>query len=443
MNTNDTLVIDALTYGQDAIARTSDGLAVFVEGGAPGDIVEVEYTEKHANFAKARVINIREAGSVRVPIPNELAQVAFAAPWAHIAYEHQLIAKRTNIVEALVRIAKQDRAQAESCVEECAASPHTLHYRNKVEYACDTDAQGRLVVGLTNASDDTVVPIESFALAHKAIARAARKIQGALRYMEGGQPGRLGIHRIGVRHSTHTGACEIALWTTPASFPRKDVARTLGEALDTSSIVRVLADAGHARKIKGVECLSGAGYWHEKLAAFDYRVSAPSFFQVNTEQAQTLVHTVAQGLHVREGMRVADLYCGVGTFSLPLANLGCDCIAVESAGSAVRDLRRNADEAGLWLDIIGGDTARELPELGALDALVVDPPRAGLAEGVAESIAAASPKRLAYVSCDPSTWARDVARLANCGYSLERVRPVDLFPHTYHCELVSFFAKEK
>jgi 23S rRNA (uracil1939-C5)-methyltransferase len=104
-------------------------------------------------------------------------------------------------------------------------------------------------------------------------------------------------------------------------------------------------------------------------------------------------------------------------------------------------LRRNAENAGVFVDVIGGDAARELPELGALDALVVDPPRAGLAQGVAESIAAAGPERVAYVSCDPSTWARDVARLEACGYALQRAIPVDLFPQTYHVETVSFFSR--
>ena len=101
----------------------------------------------------------------------------------------------------------------------------------------------------------------------------------------------------------------------------------------------------------------------------------------------------------------------------------------------------NAERAGADIDIIGGDAARELPELGELDALVVDPPRAGLADGVVASIAAASPRRVAYVSCDASTWARDVARFEEEGYRLIRVTPVDLFPQTYHVEVVSIFER--
>ena len=104
-------------------------------------------------------------------------------------------------------------------------------------------------------------------------------------------------------------------------------------------------------------------------------------------------------------------------------------------------MRRNADENYVDIDVIGGDAARELPELGGLDALVVDPPRAGLADGVPADIAAARPGRVVYVSCNPATWARDVRRFEDVGYRLERVQPVDLFPQTYHVELVSCFVR--
>jgi len=212
--------------------------------------------------------------------------------------------------------------------------------------------------------------------------------------------------------------------------------------MKTTSIVRVMADPGKARKIKGLETLEGKGLWGENLADARFLTSAPSFFQVNTAQAERLVAEVMEGLGDVDGMLVADLYSGGGTFSIPLAKAGADVIAVESAGTSVRDLRRNADMNRVYIEVIGGDTARELPELGELDALVVDPPRAGLADGVVESIAAAAPERVAYVSCNPQTWARDVARFQNAGYQLVSALPVDLFPQTYHVEVASIFSRK-
>ena len=238
-------------------------------------------------------------------------------------------------------------------------------------------------------------------------------LRGALRFAQGADD--LGIFRVGVRHSVRTHSTEVALWTTPAAFPRGHVANILKGSFKATSIVRVLADPGRARKIKGVEVLDGKGFWEEKLLGFTFRVAAPSFFQVNTAQAEKLIGEVIRGLGGEVGdegpvgldeMLIADLYSGGGTFSIPLAAAGADVIAVESAGSSVRDLRRNADANGVDIEIIGGDAARELPELGELDALVVDPPRAGLADGVVESIAAERPERVAYVSCNPAAGAR-------------------------------------
>ncbi len=255
--------------------------------------------------------------------------------------------------------------------------------------------------------------------------------------------GDLGIFRVGVRHSLRTKDTEIALWTSPGSFPRAAVAKTLGDALRTTSIVRVMAEPGKARKVKGVERLSGKGCWEEQLGDFKYFISAPSFFQVNTAQAEKMIKLVIDELDIQEDDIVADLYCGAGTFTLPLADYAEEVFAVESAASSVRDLRRNLEANGTWAEVIGGDSARELPLLGHLDALVVDPPRAGLAKGVAESIASAAPTKLTYVSCDPATWARDVARLRKVGYELVKAHPVDLFPQTYHIETVSIFKRAK
>ncbi len=163
---------------------------------------------------------------------------------------------------------------------------------------------------------------------------------------------------------------------------------------------------------------------------------------MNTAQAEKLVELVLAGLEVDAGDYVADLYAGAGTFTLPLAAAGACVVAVESAGSSVRDLRRNAERAGADIDIIGGDAARELPELGELDALVVDPPRAGLADGVVASIAAVSPRR---------AWPTSAGRRVHLGPRRGPFRagglppyprhPVDLFPQTYHVEVVSIFER--
>ncbi len=433
------VTIDALTHGGAGIGRTNEGKAVFIDATAPGDTVRAQVKADKGSYLIADLIAVEEQGSEREHPTCPFAQACGGCHWQHVSYGAQLAAKRDAVVSSLTRIGKTDPHQAEELVASCAPSKHTFGYRNKIELACSRDARGRLVLGFHSPASRDVVAVGLCPLGVRAIQGAPKALQGALRYLEGDAD--LGIFRVGVRHSPRTKSCEVALWTAPGPFPRAAAAKTIGSALRTSSIVRVIADTGSSRKVKNVEVLSGAGYWEETLGGYPYRVSAPSFFQVNTAQAETLQNIVLDGIEIRDGDVVADLYAGVGTFTLPIAEACGMCTAVESSGPAVRDLRRNAENAGVFVDVVGGDSARELEGLGRLDALVVDPPRAGLADGVAQSIAHAGPARLAYVSCDPATWARDVARLKDCGYVLKRATPVDLFPQTYHVEVASVFER--
>ena len=445
----ETIAIERMGYGPEAVGRLASGKTVFVEGAAPGDVVEAEVVEDKPSFARARVVRVAEPSPSRVaPRWAEPAALA-AAPWQHLAYDAQLAAKRANVVAALSRTGAFDAGAAEDLVADPIPSKRQWGYRNKIELGAGVDARGLLTLGFHAEGSTDVLPAESCPLAHDAIARAPKALRGALRYLQGSDD--LGIYRVGIRTSVRTRQTEIALWTPPSGFPRAAAANMLRTALKgrATSIVRVLAEPGRARKVKRVELLDGSGHWEEELCGARLMASAPSFFQVNTAQAERLVAcavemlggTVKGGLSGLDGQLIADLYAGCGTFSVALAQAGADVIAVESAGSSVRDLRRNAEGNDVDVEVIGGDAARELPDLGDLDALVVDPPRAGLAEGVPADIAAARPDRVVYVSCNPATWARDARRLEDEGYRLERVQPVDLFPQTYHVEVVSLFAR--
>lgn len=443
----ETVTIDRMGYGPEAVGRLADGKTVFVEGGAPGDEAVVEVVEDKPTFARARIVSLEKPSPDRAPARADDA-ASYGASWAHLSYGAQLAAKRGNVVAALSRIGRVDGARAEELVRPCAPSKREWGYRNKLELAAGRDPRGRFLLGFHREGTHDIVAAASCPLAHAAIAKAPASLRGAIGFAEGSQD--LGIYRIGVRHSLRTRELEVALWTKPGSFPRAHVAKTVMSALKATSVVRVLADPGKARKIKGVETLEGRGRWGEELLDMRFETTAPSFFQVNTAQAERLVREVVEGLggalgeegpEGLDGLLVADLYAGGGTFSVPLAVAGADVVAVEAAGTSVRDLRRNADANGVDVDVVGGDAARELPDIDGIDALVVDPPRSGLADGVVESIAAAAPDRVAYVSCNPSTWARDAARFEGAGYRLARVQPVDLFPQTYHVEVASVFER--
>ena len=438
------MVAERMSYGSAAVCRRADGKTVFVEGAVPGDTVSVEVTEEKPSFARGRAVEVLEPSPQRtVPLCTQ-ADVCGGCPWAALSYEAQLEAKRANVVSTLVRTAHIDAGRAEELVGACLPSKRQWGYRNKLEMVSRYDEHGAFELGFfSEGTHDAVMP-STCPVAHKCIELAPKALRGALRFAQGAQD--LGIFRVGVRGSVRTHDVEVALWTPPSAFPRTHVGKLVQSALRATSVVRVLAEPGKERRIKGVERLDGNGFWAEDLAGLRFTATAPSFFQVNTAQAEKLVACVVEGLggeYALSGAYVADLYAGAGAFSIPLALAGADVVAVESAGSSVRDLRRNAERNGADIEVVGGDAARELPDLGELDALVVDPPRAGLAEGVVESIADAAPERVAYVSCDAATWARDVARFEACGYKLQRAVPVDMFPQTYHVETVSLLSRAK
>ena len=430
-----TLSIESLAYGGDSIAHLEDGRTAFVRGGCPGDLVSAEIVEERDRFVRAEVLEIITPSADRVTPPCPYFGACGGCTWQHIAYPAQLAAKRRAVVDALTRIGKI--ADADTLVADTVASPLEYGYRNKIELVADTSS-GRLRIGFHRAGSDEIISVDECLLLPPKLRKAPKALGGALRYIVGEQD--LGIMRVALRAATNARDVEIALWGTPGPFPRKVVATTLGTALKSTSLVRVLnKGTAKERKIAGVEVLAGKGFWRERLLGVTFAISAPSFFQVNTKAAEKMLELVLAGLHPDGMDRVLDLYAGAGTFTLPLAALAGETVAVESASSAVRDLRRNLESEDLWAEVIGGDATRELPELGHFDLAVVDPPRAGLQPEAVTALAGTMARRIAYVSCDPATLARDAEALVANGYRLVSATPVDLFPQTYHVETVAFF----
>lgn len=426
--------VERMAYGADAIAHTDEGKTVFVSGGVAGDVVEARIVSEGESFSHAEVTALLEPSPNRVKPPCPYAEICGGCPWAALAHEAQLAAKRANVVDALVRIGHMDKARAEELVEPCEAPSDPWGYRNKVELAF-TRKKGRAVIGMHDKRGG-VIKVDSCPLLDTRHAKLVKSVSGALGYLSGSHE--LGIERVGIRASRRTRDVEVALWTSTGPFPRAQVAKVIGDATKASSVVRVLLKGSQkARNVSGVERLAGKGYWEERVGEETMAVSAPSFFQVNTAGAQRLVQLVCDGLQLDEDDEAMDLYCGAGTFTLPLARRVGFVSAVESYGPAVRDLRRNLERANLCnVDAVGGDAGREFPDTDA-DVIVVDPPRAGLAESVIERLCEQPARAIAYVSCDPATLARDLARFQSRGvFAPTRITPVDLFPQTYHVETV-------
>ncbi|MDP2180947.1 MAG: 23S rRNA (uracil(1939)-C(5))-methyltransferase RlmD [Actinomycetota bacterium] len=428
------LRIEGLAYGGEGVAHLETGQAAFVAGSCPGDLVDVEITSSHKRLVKAKVTAVIEASPQRVEAPCPYFGECGGCQWQHVSYGTQLSAKRSAVRDALTRIGK---IPAEDLVAESIASPAQYGYRNKIELLAEETPSGT-VLGFAKLGTVELVPIDACMLVDARAQRLPSSLRGALRYVSGSQ--QLGLSRVGIRVARSTKDLEVALWTSPGPFPRQLAARTLAQGTGATNIVRVLTKGpAEQRHVTKVEVFSGPGAWSERFLGQRMLVSAPSFFQVNTAVAEKLVKHVLGKMQVDGTDRVLDLFSGAGTFTLPLAEQAGEVVAVESSRHALNDLRRNLESAQLDAVVEPGDAAYVLPGLGRFDSAVVDPPRTGLGAPTVLALVSARPRRIAYVSCDPATLARDAKTLTESGYRLVEATPVDLFPQTFHVETVAIF----
>lgn len=433
----------AMSYGQDAIGHLANGKTVFIEGAVLGDTAKIHIVKEKKNFANAQVVSITEPSPFRAKEIPAFA-IESGAGWAHLQYDKQLECKRANVVEALKRLAHLSADEAQSITKDVVASKDEWGYRNKIEL--DAFVQnGRFTLGAHDAITKDETPIAQAPLANRLIEKAPKALTGALRYLQ--DENELGIYRVGVRGSLRTKSVQVAIWTSPSSFPRGFAAKTLQDAIGATSIVRVIAEKGSARRVKRVEHLAGTPFWEEVISDrshsendFHFDISAPSFFQVNTKQADKMVERVleiASSVDQTLNIDVADIYSGAGTFSIPLAIGGANVTSIELAGSSTRDLRHNCEINNTFVDVICDDAARGIKQIDSADFVIVDPPRSGLETTVIDRICELEPKKVAYISCDPQTLARDIAKFQESGYKLVDVMPVDMFPQTYHIECIA------
>ncbi len=434
------LSVERMAYGADAIAHREDGKAVFVSHAVPGDVIEADIISTGGSFDRARVVRVLEASPSRVKPLCPYASVCGGCPWASLSRDAQLAAKRAAVISSLVHIGHFDPDAADHLVRGCEAPSAPWGYRNKVELAYAFGGK-KAIVGMHTSDQGQIVRVPSCALLNARHSSAVKAVSGALAYLSGSSD--LGIERVGIRASFGTHDLEVALWGKPGAFPRAQAAKVLKEATHASSAVRVLMKGSKkARRVSGIEVLYGKGCWEERVAGQRMAFSAPSFFQVNTAGANRLIQIMLELLQPGKDDEVMDLYCGAGTFTLPLARQVSFVTAVESFGPAVRDLRRNLSSAHLDnVDVIGGDAGREFPDTEA-DLVVVDPPRAGLSEAVIQKLSDQSCRSIAYISCDPATLARDLARFrAQGSFEVAQMIPVDLFPQTFHVETIVLMSR--
>ncbi|HEV2753251.1 MAG TPA: 23S rRNA (uracil(1939)-C(5))-methyltransferase RlmD [Solirubrobacteraceae bacterium] len=431
--------VDALAFGGRGVAR-HEGFVVFVADAIPGDRVRVVVTKRKRAYAEARTIAVLEPGPDRVAPGADHP----GAPGQVRPYERQLEVKHQQVDDALRRIGHLDGFALEPIVP----AAEQWRYRNKLEYSFGTGDDGELVCGFhASGSWERIEPMDDCLLASPrgndareqvlAWARAQGLAAQDRRTREGL------LRNLVVREGRRTGELQVRLVLADGEVDTD----SLSAAVDCDGLAVTRTDALSESTVEGdTELVAGAAKLREELAGLTFAISPTAFFQTNTEMAERLLG-VAGELAALEGWeRVFDLFCGIGTVGLSLGARAGELWGVEVAEEAVADAIENAranDRANA--QFFAGDVRLALRELveraGRPDVLVVDPPRAGLSQKVVRRIVEAAPRRLVYISCNPTTLAPNAAQLTEAGYVLRTVRPVDMFPQTPHIECVALLER--
>jgi 23S rRNA (uracil1939-C5)-methyltransferase len=433
------LVVDSLAHGGNGVARR-DGYVVFVAGAIPGDRVRAVVGKAKRAYAEARAVEVLE------PSPDRIPPVADhpGAPWQVLPYERQLEVKAEQVADALARIGRLEGFEQDPIVP----AEQTWRYRNKLEYSFGTDPEGGLVCGfhapgrwdeIVGVSDNKLASERGNAVREQVLAWC--RGQGLDAWDRRTHRGLL--RNLVVREGRRTDEIQARLITSPG---RLDV-ESLIAAVDVEGLFWTQTeDLGESTAGGETTLLAGAPQLRERLHDLDFLISPEAFFQTNTEMAEELYGLAIEYAGLRGHERVFDLFCGIGTIGLSLAARAREVVGVEIVEPAVADAIENARLNDVTnARFYAGDIRLAMRELveqaGRPDVAIVDPPRAGLSQKVVRRIVEAGPKRIVYVSCNPTTLAPNAAQLVEAGYRLVRVRPVDMFPQTPHIECVALLER--
>ena len=434
--------IDGYSSEGLGIARI-DGQVVFVHGAIRGETCDVLVMKVLKNAAFGKIAALAEPSPARRQPDCPYYGRCGGCDFRHMSYEEELWAKRARVQDALTRI-----GGAEVTVEEILGAEQPLHYRNKSIYPISPAGE----VGFYRARSHQVVHVEHCLIQKPeadALAQAVRDYIARFQvepYNEA--TGRGLLRHLYVRTSCR-GESLACLLVNGSRLPHEQELVDMLRAAAPGVCGVVLGEntrRGNAILGDRYRTLWGRDYLTDTLCGLELRLSVPSFYQVNHDQAQRLYEKALEyaGLTGRE--LAVDLYCGAGTITQVLARRARHVIGGEIVPEAIRDAEDSARRNGVEnLEFLCGDASRlaaELRQRGLRpDVICVDPPRKGLAPDVVEAAASMRPGRIVYVSCDPATLARDVARFAPLGYCPVRACAVDLFPGTAHVETVCLLSK--
>lgn len=439
--------ISGLGSSGEGVGRYN-GFTVFVKNALPEEIVQAEIVLVKKNYAVGVLKQLIKAASERTEPICPVYEECGGCQLQHLSYAGQLKMKQQQVLDALTRIGHLDVE-----VLPVIGCSNPWNYRNKMQFPAAVNAEGKINIGCYAAATHSVIDTGSCLIqkeANNEVLTTVRKWMqrfGISAYDE--KTGKGLVRHVMSRVGVHSGEVMAVLITSAYDIPHK---KELIEWLEkyVPGLVSVVQNINKkpTNVVMGskTRVLYGRPTITDSLGALSFNISAQSFFQVNSEQAEKLYNKALEYAALNGNETVVDVYCGTGTISLYLAKHAAQVYGIEIVPPAIEDAKKNAADNNCHnAEFILGDAAEKLPELLAQgiqpDVVIVDPPRAGCEQKVLQAIADVKPKRIVYVSCNPASLARDLAYLAERDYKALAAQPVDMFPMTSHVETVVSLSK--
>lgn len=425
-----------------------DGFTVFVHGALPEETVQAEIILVKKNYAIGKLIKIITASPDRVePVCPVYAECG-GCQLQHLSYAGQLRMKQQQVKDALTRIGHLDTE-----VLPVIGCSNPWNYRNKMQFPAASGAEGKISIGCYAAATHSVIDTGSCMIQKEANNEVLTTVRKWMqRYSISAYDEKTGkglVRHVMSRVGVHSGEVMAVLITSAYDIPhKKELVEWLTKYVPNLVSVVQNINKKPTNVVMGskTRVLYGRTTITDSLGALSFNISAQSFFQVNSEQAEKLYNKALEYAALSGNETVVDVYCGTGTISLYLAKHAGKVYGIEIVAPAIEDAKKNAQDNNCSnAEFILGDAAEKMPQLLAEgvkpDVVVVDPPRAGCEQKVLKAIADVEPQRIVYVSCNPASLARDLAYLSERGYKTMAAQPVDMFPMCAHVETVCLLSK--
>jgi 23S rRNA (uracil1939-C5)-methyltransferase len=438
------LTIDSLAMGGEGVGRYN-GMAVFVPDAVPGDKLKVVLTDVRGSFARGRIGSIVNASPDRTTPACPLANICGGCQWQHINYPAQLKIKTKIVSENLERIGKLSGVK----VDQTLGMKEPWGFRNKIQYPIGRGRGGKIVMGYFRQGTHDIVDIDNCPIEHPKLSRVAnivKEVLNKMNYASYDEDKRTGLFRhLRARIGFKTNEVLLTFITNEKAIPgAKDLVkevllRAKKEDINIVGICHSLNDRmtnvvmGEKNRV-----MWGRDFIYDILGDLKFKVSNESFYQTNPQMTEVLYAKALEFSGADKHDTVIDAYSGIGTIALWFAKNAEYVYGIEENKQAVYDAAENAENNKIENCRFSiGKVEKVLPDLDEGDILVLDPPRGGCEEKVIRTISRSKLKRIIYISCNPSTLARDLKALVTSGFRVDEVQPVDMFPHSFHIETVT------